>query len=292
MGNKLKQPVLASTIAGWCGANWQGIDMQVHTVAPLSAPVDGALCFANTAPTQECNSKVALISTSDAQAFAPCLLATDRPRLTFVKALNAIQKNVGFEKSTALPEIHPTAQVSPHAFIDAGVIIGARTIIYPFVYIGEGVTIGSDCIIKSGTVIGQDGFGFERDENNYPIRMPHLGGVIIGDNVELGALNTVCRASLGDTIIHDHVKTDDHVHIAHNCNIGLGALLTACVELSGGVAVGDFSWVGPNSSVMQKVSIGKNSFVGIAANVTKNVPDDAVVAGNPARILRQKTENS
>lgn len=292
MGNKLNQPVMASTIAGWCGANWQGIDMQVHTIAPLSAPVDGALCFANTAPIQASNARVVLISTSDAKAFAPCLLATDRPRLTFIKALRAMQQNVGFEKTTALPKIHPTAQVSPHAFLAPGVVVGAYTVILPFAYVGEGTTIGENCIIKSGAVIAQDGFGFERDENNLPLRMIHLGNVVIGNNVEIGSLTTVCRGTLGNTVVEDFAKIDDHVHISHNVRVGIGAMVIACAEVSGGVKIGAGAWVGPNASIIQKMTIGKNSFVGIAANVTKNVPDDAVVAGNPARILRQKTENS
>lgn len=288
MGNKLNQPVMASTIAGWCGANWQGVDMPVHTVASFSVPVDGALCFANTAPTQASSAQVALISTEDAQAFAPCLLATDRPRLAFAKALDAIQRNIGFEKPTASPQIDPTAQVSPQAFVASGVVIGARTVVLPFAYIGEGTVIGMDCVIKSGAVIGQDGFGFERDGLGVPHRIVHLGNVQIGNNVEIGSQTTVCRGTLSDTIIEDDVKTDDHVHVAHNCRVRRGALLTACAELSGGVDVGEFSWIGPNSSVMQKLVIGDNSFIGIAANITKSIPAGAVAAGNPARILRSK----
>lgn len=292
MGNKLIQPVMASTIAGWCGANWQGIDMQVRTIAPLSAPVDGALCFANTAPTQAMNEQVALISMPDALSVASCLLVTDRPRLTFAKALDALQRNVGFSKPTASPQIDPTAQVSPQAFVGAGVVIGARTVVLPFAYIGEDTVIGDDCVIKSGAVIGQDGFGFERDENNFPLRLVHLGGVIIGNNVEVGCGTTVCRGTLGNTILHDYCKIDDHVHIAHNVVVGVCAMVIACAEVSGGVTIGAGAWVGPNASIIQKMTIGKNSLVGIAANVTKNVPDDSVVGGNPARILRQKTESS
>lgn len=286
MGNKLIQPVMASTIARWCGVVLQGQDLEIHCIAPYSTPVDGALCFANTAPTQSISSNVALISTAEAQAVNACVLVTERPRLIFTKALNALQQRIGFDKPSDLPQIHPTARVSSQAIVEPGVVIGARTIIYPFVYIAENTIIGEDCIIKSGSVIGQDGFGFERDEENIPLRLPHLGKVVIGNDVEIGALNTVCRGTLSDTVVEDHVKTDDHVHIAHNCHIRKGALLTACVELSGGVDVGEFSWVGPNSSVMQKRTIGNNAFIGIASNVTKDVSENAVVAGNPAKIIR------
>ncbi len=288
MGNKLIRPVMASTIAAWCNIELQGADVEVKCITPLSAPVDCALCFANAAPTQTINEQVALISTSGAQSFASCLLVTDRPRLTFAKALDALQKNVGFIKPTTLPQIDPTAQVSPQAFVGAGVVIGARTVVLPFAYIGEGTVIGDDCVIKSGAVIGQDGFGFERDENNLPLRLVHLGGVIIGDNVEVGCGTTVCRGTLGNTILHDYCKIDDHVHIAHNVVVGIGAMVIACAEVSGGVRIGAGAWVGPNASIIQKMSIGENSLVGIAANVIKNVPAGAVVAGNPAKIIAPK----
>ena len=288
MGNKLIRPVMASTIAAWCNIELQGADVEVKCITPLSAPVDCALCFANAAPTQTINEQVALISTSGAQSFASCLLVTDRPRLTFAKALDALQKNVGFIKPTTLPQIDPTAQVSPQAFVGAGVVIGARTVVLPFAYIGEGTVIGDDCVIKSGAVIGQDGFGFERDENNLPLRLVHLGGVIIGDNVEVGCGTTICRGTLGNTILHDYCKIDDHVHIAHNVVVGIGAMVIACAEVCGGVRIGAGAWVGPNASIIQKMSIGENSFVGIAANVIKNVPAGAVVAGNPAKIIAPK----
>lgn len=141
--------------------------------------------------------------------------------------------------------------------------------------------------MKSNTVIGEDGFGFVRDDDGTPLRMPHLGTVVIGDRVEIGSLNTICRATLGQTVVENDVKTDDHVHIAHNCIIRSGALITACAELSGGVIVGRNAWIGPNSSVIQKVEIGENSFVGIGSNVTKPVQRDATVAGNPARVLNK-----
>jgi UDP-3-O-[3-hydroxymyristoyl] glucosamine N-acyltransferase len=286
MGNKLISPVRASVIAGWCGAVWQGDDVEVRSITPLSTPIDGALCFSNAAPNQALGASIALISTADAQPFSSCLLVTERPRLTFAKALNAIQQHVGFEKLAHPPKIDPTAQVSSQAFIDSGVVIGARSVILPFVYIGEGSIIGEDCIIKPGTIIGQDGFGFERDENGLPLRLLHLGNVIIGNNVEIGSVNTICRGTLGDTVVGNHVKTDDHVHVAHNVKIDSGALITACAELSGGVQVGEGAWIGPNASIIQKIKIGKKSLIGIGACVTKHIPDNVIAAGNPAKILR------
>jgi UDP-3-O-[3-hydroxymyristoyl] glucosamine N-acyltransferase len=202
--------------------------------------------------------------------------------------LHQLNIRIGFIKDTTPPVIDPSASVSPLSFIGTGVKIGARSIISPFVYIGDGAHIGSDCLIKSGAIIGQDGFGFERDENEIPLRLTHLGNVVICNNVEIGSLTTICRGTLDNTIINEHAKIDDHVHIAHNVVVGKGAMVVACAEISGGVSLGDFSWIGPNSSIIQKKNIGVRSFIGIGSNVLKNVPDGAVFAGNPAREILKK----
>jgi UDP-3-O-[3-hydroxymyristoyl] glucosamine N-acyltransferase len=121
--------------------------------------------------------------------------------------------------------------------------------------------------------------------------MLHLGSVTIGNEVELGSLNTVCRGTLSNTIIEDHVKTDDHVHIAHNCTVRRAAMLTACVELSGSVDVGAFAWLGPNCSVNNGIKIGERAFVGIGSTVTKDIAGGQRVAGNPARTLPTQPHN-
>jgi len=181
--------------------------------------------------------------------------------------------------------VDPSARIGQGVVLGNGVEIGRNTVIHHNVVIGDDVIIGDNCVIKSCAVIGEDGFGFERDEDGIPIRLVHLGRVIIGNDVEIGSLTTVCRGTLGDTIIHDHVKVDDHVHIAHNVVVHMGAMIIACAEVSGGVEIGAQAWVGPNSSVIQKLKIGEKSTVGIGANVIRAVEAGAVVAGNPARTL-------
>jgi UDP-3-O-[3-hydroxymyristoyl] glucosamine N-acyltransferase len=284
MGNKLKHPVSASELAKVLGVKIIGDENQFESVSTLSEAKLGDISYSKRKITIEA-AGVVLIAPENSIAMNGCCLIANNPRLAFAKALIYLQKNVGFLAKREQADIHPTVQVSPSAVIGKGVIIGANTIIGHHVVIEADVQIGNNCVIKSGTVIGEDGFGFERNDDGIPIRLTHLGSVVIGNNVELGSLNTVCRGTLSDTVIEDYVKTDDHVHIAHNCKIRKGTLLTACVELSGGVEVGEFAWIGPNSSVMQKVSIGSHAFIGIGANVTKNVADGVTVAGNPARPL-------
>lgn len=145
---------------------------------------------------------------------------------------------------------------------------------------GKNVKIGKNCSI------GSDGFGYEKDHDGSWIKFPHYGNIIFEDNVEIGDNNTIARGTLGDTIIREGVKTDGGVHIAHNSEIGKNTLLTAHVMIAGGVKIGENCWLGPSSSIINKITIGDNVFVGIGSNVIKNIPNNVIIAGNPAKILR------
>ena len=94
--------------------------------------------------------------------------------------------------------------------------------------------------------------------------------------------------ALGNTSINDGVKTDNLVHIAHNCKIGKNSILTACSELSGGVQLGENVWLGPNSTIMEKILVGDNALIGIGSLVRKNVKPNTIVAGSPAKFIRNK----
>jgi len=286
MGNKLISKISTSQLAERLGLLWRGRNTDIEMICPLDTIKDGGLCFTKSDQGIVFSSAATVIAPHGTEQGQGSIIESNNPRLDFAKALNLLLSNPGFVEHGEPANVATNAVVSQSAFLGRGVYIGARSIIGHNVVITDGVSIGTDCIIKSNTVIGEAGFGFERDEKGIPIRILHLGSVVIGNRVEIGSLNTVCRGTLGDTIIGDDVKTDDHVHIAHNCRVGRGALLTACVELSGGVEVGAYSWIGPNSSIIQKIKLGVNSFIGIASNVTKSVPDGASVAGNPARIFK------
>jgi UDP-3-O-[3-hydroxymyristoyl] glucosamine N-acyltransferase len=176
--------------------------------------------------------------------------------------------------------------IGEYSVIGNNVVIGDGTEIRHHVVIGDNTIIGRNCLIKSNTVIGEEGFGFERDEKGIPIRIPHLGRVIIGDNVEIGAVNTIMRGTIDDTVIEDNVKIDDHVHIGHNVKVGKGCLITACAEISGSARIGDYTWLGPNCSIMDGINIGDNVFVGLGSVVNKSVENNTIVAGNPARKMK------
>ena len=221
-------------------------------------------------------------------------IVVDNPRLAFAKALSHIIQSGDESFVGSYSHIDPTAVLGERVRIGNGcsvgknAVIGANTEIRNNVVISENVKIGKNCLIKSNTVIGEEGFGFDFEDDGSPVRIPHIGSVEIHDNVEIGALNTVVRGTLKNTIVESYVKTDDHVHIAHNCHIGLNTIITACAELSGSVTVGKNCWLSPNCSIMNKITISDNCFIGLGAVVRKDTPANAVMVGNPAKLLRYR----
>ena len=149
------------------------------------------------------------------------------------------------------------------------------------IFKGENVKIGENC------TIGGDGFGYEKDVNGTWIKFPHFGHIILEDDVEIG--NNVCidRGVLGNTIINKGTKIDNLVHIAHNVEIGTNTLIIAKAMIGGSVRIGDNCWIGPSTSIINGIQIGNNVLVGIGSNILKNVPDNTVVAGNPAKVIRE-----
>ena len=193
------------------------------------------------------------------------------------------------KKSYTKTVIHPSAIIHPTAYIaDNNVSIGEKTIVEPNVTIHSNVVIGDRCIIRSGSVCGFDGFEHKRTKSGV-ISVRHDGLVVIANDVEIGTLNSVARGfSWKHTTIGRDTKTDSLVHIAHGVSIGDRCFITACAEISGSVEIGNDCWLGPNCSVINGVSLGNKVFVGIGAVVTKSFPENSVVAGNPAKVLRMQ----
>ncbi len=223
------------------------------------------------------------------------VLIVANPRLTFAYVANALIAHAAPARGaedTAISRdatIHETATIGHGTTIGHGCRIGAGTRIGNAVTIAPNVSIGRGCIIGSNSVIGEAGFGVESFGDFENVRLPHVGGVVIGDHVHIGALNSIASGTLEPTIIEDHVQTDNCVHIAHNCRIGRGTLITACAEISGSVDVGRGVWIGPNSSIMNGVMIGERALIGIGTLVRKNCDAGMVYAGTPAKCLGERT---
>lgn len=285
MGHELKARVSARWLAEKLDLKFIGPDVEISNVSSLQVAESGTLCFSKSAIPADTHAEcIAIVQEQYSQPGRIHLIAKN-PRLAFAQALDFLEKAIGFSRPTSEPIIDSSARVSPHSVLGLGVSIGPGTVVNHFCVIGDGVQIGANCVIKSGAVIGEDGFGFERDQSGIPIRLVHLGSVKIANHVEIGSLTTVCRGTLTDTVIEEHAKIDDHVHIAHNCHIGMGAMVVACAEVSGGVILGKGSWIGPNASIIQQRKVGESALIGIGSNVIRDVDDFSTVAGNPAKPL-------
>lgn len=232
------------------------------------------------------------------------VILSDNPRYRFAEILNDITTPQDLRGSLAYDEkrrahigsnvkIDPTATIEPGATVATGCILKSGAYIMTGARLGPNVTVGSNSVIKENCVVGGWGYGYALAEGKPPLRLPHLGGVVIGDNCEVGSFTTVCSGTIEPTLIKDHAKIDDHVHIAHNCIIEECVMVVACAEVSGSVRVGKRSWLGPNCSIIDRITIGEDCVVGMGAVVLKSLPDRSVVAGNPARMtsdLKRQSE--
>ncbi len=289
----------SSDIASYLNRSFIGNDIEIKGYSSLSNLVEGTIVFAKKYTKEyaeilnSAKNVLAIVCAGYEDITIPHIISQN-PRLDFLRVVGSF-----FAEKDIPVVIHPTANIEEGAVLGANVSVGAHCHIGSKVNIGDNttilpncsiygkVTIGHDCYIKPGVVIGGPGFGFENDEKGVPVHFPHSGEVVIGNHVYIGANTTIDRATIDATIIEDNVKIDNLVHIAHNCKIHANTLITAGAILSGGVEVGEQSWIAPNSSIHQQTRIGKNCTVGMGSVVLKNVKDGRTVFGNPAMKVEQ-----
>ncbi len=220
------------------------------------------------------------------------LLTKDSPRLIFSKVVqHYIGKTaISLDNQVEIYKKRSDIEISENCFIGPNVEIGSGTVIYPNVVIHSGSVIGKNCIIKSFCSIGSEGLGYEL-ENDQLIKFPQLGGVIIGENVEIGPNSTVRRAALDNTIVEDGCKIGAFVNIGHNCIIKKNVIMTCQIVTGGGSIIGKNVFMGIGSLVRQKVSIGEGSVVGQGAVIVKDVNPNEIVVGNPGKVIGNKKSN-
>jgi len=174
------------------------------------------------------------------------------------------------------------AVIHPNVYVGRDCRIGPRTVIYANSSLHDGVQIGADCVIGYNCAVGGHGFGYIQRDGGH-VSLAHLGAVRIGDKVELGALTTVDRGMLEDTVIGDGCKIDDHCHIAHNCRLGPDCLLAAGCMLGGSVTLGRGIVVAADCVFKDHISIGDGVMMAAGSAAHKDVPGGQVLWGYPAR---------
>jgi len=174
------------------------------------------------------------------------------------------------------------ARISPFVYIGQGVEVGEEAILYPHVIIREGVRIGRRVIIHAGTVVGGDGFGYAFDGAVHQ-KIPQVGGVIIEDDVEVGANVTIDRATLGHTVVRRGTKVDNLVQIAHNVEIGEDVIVVAQVGISGSTRVGNRAVLGGQVGLADHLAVGEGARVGPQSGVAHDLGAGQDYMGTPAR---------
>ena len=204
-----------------------------------------------------------------------------------------IHKSAVVDKGARIPK---TAHVGPCAVIEKGVSIGARSIIGAGCFVGRNSRIGADtrlypnatvyhdcrigerCIIHAGAVIGADGFGNAKDGTLWK-KIPQIGGVTIGDDVEIGANTTIARGALDDTTIANGAKLDNQIQVAHNVSIGENTAIAACTGIAGSAKIGNNCALGGASMIYGHITIGDNINVSAGTLIMKSLDEPGVYTG-------------
>ena len=182
--------------------------------------------------------------------------------------------------------IGPGVRLHALVYVGAGVEIGEASVVYPHVSLREGVRIGRRVVIHAGAVLGADGFGFAFDGSAHR-KIPQVGGVLIEDDVEIGANSTIDRATFGDTVVGRGTKIDNLVQIAHNVVIGEHSLLAAQVGVAGSSRLGRGVMLGGQVGVADHLTVGDRVIAGAQAGIATNIAPGEKLWGTPTRPIMQ-----
>jgi len=247
----------------------------------------------------------AVIVPIDFQGSSKSIVRVENPQLAFAKILNLFhppsKREVGINTNACIGSrfvCGKDVSIASFVVIRDNVTMGDRVTLHPGVVVGDDVVIGNDVEIhpnvtilercrignrvkiNAGTVIGSDGFGFAPDGEKY-YKIPQTGIVQIDDDVEIGACNTIDRATFGKTWVKSGAKTDNLVMIAHNVTVGENTMLVSQVGISGSTTIGRHAVLAGQAGVSGHLTIGDNVIIGPQAGIAKSVPDGEVVSGSP-----------
>jgi UDP-3-O-[3-hydroxymyristoyl] glucosamine N-acyltransferase len=307
-------------LAARFGAELQGDATTLVTgVASISSARQGDLVFASDEDKfqQALDSRATAIATgrfaNTLRRDKPFLIA-DNPKLLFARIAAQLYQQTAVEGHDESAQIHVTAQIGEHTFIGPGVVIeegacvGDYTTVGANSVIGKNAQIGSHCridpnvtiyaearlgdrvIIQAGTVLGSTGFGYVQDERGRHQLFPQIGGLVIEDDVEIGANCTVDRGSLGRTVIRRGAKLDNMVHVGHNVEIGEDAVIAAQTGISGSSRIGPRAIIGGQVGIGEHAEVEGGTILGGQSGVLSGKVlrgKGMVLWGTPARPLKE-----
>ena len=306
--------MLLSSIALKISGTLSGPDSEVFAIRSLdTASADELTILMDKRHLSDAQKTAAkAIVTSDENVGPKSKIIVKHPRkilATLLTLFNEEERRFGI---SPLASIDPSAKIGENVFIDAfvrinkeaivgdnvqlfsGVYIGERShvgtnsLLYPNVVIYKDCTLGANCIIHAGVSIGADGFGFERNDQNQWDKIPQLGKVILGDNVEIGANSCVDRGTLQNTTIGSGTKIDNLVQIGHNSHIGDHNVFSSMVAIAGSTTIGNGNMWGGQVGTAGHLNVGNQVTAMGRAGITKDIPDGAIIQGFPAQAYKQE----
>lgn len=303
----------ASQISSFINGNIIGNEnTEIIGVSPIEQGENGHLSFiaqqrfAHYLDTSECSVLIVSKKLLEDKIYRPTIIAVDDAYLSFQVLMNLYQEMQDQKKGIEPGSFfHETAKVEENVYVGAfsyvseKVMIGEGTKIFPHVYLGKGVkigknckidsgvriydycSIGDNCVIHSNTVIGGDGFGFQPTENGFK-KIPQLGNVIIGNDVEIGSNCSIDRATIGSTVIGEGTKIDNLIQIAHNVIIGKNNVIAAQAGIAGSTIIGDWNQIGGQVGIVGHIKIGNQVKIQAQSGVNSGAKDKEVLYGSPA----------
>lgn len=306
--------ITTGELAQRLGADVEGdASLLLHGVADLEGAGEGRLAFAGgpkyyAAAAASGASAVLVPRDADLGASHPTLLRTDDVGKAFVAACLMFapatpERPKGIDPRACVSpeaEIGQNVSIGPFAVVEAGAVIGDRTVLYPQTYVGYGASLGKNCllypfamvrehcrlgdrvILHGGAAIGADGFGYDVDARGVRTKIPQLGVVVLEDDVEIGANTTIDRARFGETRVGRGTKVDNLVQIAHNCVIGENSVMCAQSGMAGTCTLGKRVICAGQAGLAGHLKIGDDTVIGAQSGVPKSLPGGQMYLGSPA----------